>query len=265
MFRRDFVNLDEKVRYIKKAKDQNRLIIFVGAGVSKNSDLPDWEQLIRVFIDKLNYPNRDGEKLSSDEYLKIPQYYYNIYGKEEYEKVIKEELDRKGEPNDIHKLIFKLNPMHIITTNYDRLLEDTIIEQRMLFDVISKDRDLLDSKKNNYIIKMHGDIKELGNIVLKENDYLNYSQNHILIETYIKSLLVSNTFLFIGYSLNDYNLKQIISWVDYLAKSYTNINDRPKNFIIQEVSEAYSGFIEDYYEKNNIFIISPCKCQYIFV
>lgn len=251
------MNLDEKVRYIKKAKDQNRLIIFVGAGVSKNSDLPDWEQLIRVFIDKLNYPNRDGEKLSSDEYLKIPQYYYNIYGKEEYEKVIKEELDRKGEPNDIHKLIFKLNPMHIITTNYDRLLEDTIIEQRMLFDVISKDRDLLDSKKNNYIIKMHGDIKELGNIVLKENDYLNYSQNHILIETYIKSLLVSNTFLFIGYSLNDYNLKQIISWVDYLAKSYTNINDRPKNFIIQEVSEAYSGFIEDYYEKNNIFIISP--------
>lgn len=102
------MNLDEKVRYIKKAKDQNRLIIFVGAGVSKNSDLPDWEQLIRVFIDKLNYPNRDGEKLSSDEYLKIPQYYYNIYGKEEYEKVIKEELDRKGEPNDIHKLIFKL-------------------------------------------------------------------------------------------------------------------------------------------------------------
>lgn len=35
------MNLDEKVRYIKKAKDQNRLIIFVGAGVSKNSDLPD--------------------------------------------------------------------------------------------------------------------------------------------------------------------------------------------------------------------------------
>lgn len=70
-------------------------------------------------------------------------------------------------------------------------------------------------------------------------------------------MLVSNTFLFIGYSLNDYNLKQIISWVNYLAKGYTDINDRPKSFIIQEVSEAYSGFIEDYYEKNNIFIINP--------
>ena len=251
------MNLDDKIRYIKKARDEDKLIIFVGAGISKNSNLPDWEQLIKVFVDKLNYPISEGNKLSSDEYLKIPQYYYNIYGNEEYKKVIKEELDVERQPNDIHELIFKLNPKHIITTNYDRLLEYTVVEQRMLFDVITKDKDLLDSKKSKYIIKMHGDIKELDNIVLKENDYLNYSQNHILIETYIKSLLVDNTFLFIGYSLNDYNLKQIISWVDYLAKGYKDINDRPKNFIIQEVSEAYSGFIGNYYEKNNIFIINP--------
>lgn len=251
------MNLDEKIRYIKKAIDEDKLIIFVGAGISKNSNLPDWEQLIKVFVNKLNYPISEEQNLSSDEYLKIPQYYYNIYGSEEYKKVIKEELDVERQPNDIHKLIFKLNPKHIITTNYDRLLEDTVVEQRMLFDVITKDKDLLDSKKSKYIIKMHGDIKELDNIVLKENDYLNYSQNHILIETYIKSLLVDNTFLFIGYSLNDYNLKQIISWVDYLAKGYKDINDRPKNFIIQEVSEAYRGFIGNYYEKNNIFIINP--------
>lgn len=251
------MKLDEKIRYIKNAKDEDKLIIFVGAGISKNSNLPDWDQLIKVFVNKLNYPINEGKELSSDDYLKIPQYYYNIFGNEEYKKVIREELDVERQPNDIHELIFKLNPKHIITTNYDRLLENTIIEQRMLFDVISKDKDLLDFKKGNYIIKMHGDIKELDNIVLKENDYLNYSQNHILIETYIKSLLVSNTFLFIGYSLNDYNLKQIISWVDYLAKSYTDISDRPKSFIIQEIDETHSAFIEDYYEKNNIFIINP--------
>lgn len=161
------MDLDEKVREIKKAKDENKLIIFVGAGISKNSDLPDWEQLIKVFVDKLNYPISKEKELSSDEYLKIPQYYYNIYGNEEYKRVIKEELDVERQPNDIHELIFKLNPKHIITTNYDRLLEDTVIEQRMLFDVISKDKDLLVSKKSNYIIKMHGDIKELDNIVLK--------------------------------------------------------------------------------------------------
>ena len=70
----------DKIKYIKKARDEDKLIIFVGAGISKNSNLPDWEQLIKVFVDKLNYPISEGNKLSSDEYLKIPQYYYNIYG-----------------------------------------------------------------------------------------------------------------------------------------------------------------------------------------
>ena len=251
------MQLDEKVTYIKNAINKNKLIIFVGAGVSKNSNLPDWGQLIKVFVDKLNYPNSDVKTLSTDEYLKITQYYCNIHGNEAYEKVIKEILDIDAQPNEIHELIFKLNPTHIITTNYDRLLESTATEKRMLFDTISNDKDLLDSKKSNYIIKMHGDIKNLENIVLKENDYLNYSQNHILIETYIKSLLVNHTFLFIGYRLNDYNLKQIISWVDYLAKGYTGITDRPKHFIIQETDEEYRLFIEDDYKQNNIFVINP--------
>lgn len=258
------MNLEEKVRYIKEASEKNKLIIFVGAGVSKNSDLPNWEELIKVFVKRLNYPIKDGKDISSDEYLKIPQYFYNMHGDEKYKEIIREQLDHTKEPNRINELIFELNPKHIITTNYDQLLENTVIVNRMLFDVVCKDKDLLDSEKSNYIIKMHGDIKDLDNIVLKENDYLNYSQNHILIETYIKSLLVNNTFLFIGYSLNDYNLKQIMSWVDYLAKGYENensidqsINNRPKNFIIQEIDKKYNGFIEDYYEKNNIFIIDP--------
>ena len=36
-------------------------------------------------------------------------------------------------------------------------------------------------KDENYIIKrMHGNIDDIQNIVLKEDDYLNYSQNHII-------------------------------------------------------------------------------------
>jgi len=56
------------------------------------------------------------------------------------------------------------------------------------YAVITKDDDILSKKGRNYIIKMHGDIDDIENIVLKEDDYLNYSQNHIIIETFIKSL-----------------------------------------------------------------------------
>ena len=64
---------------------------------------------------------------------------------------------------------------------------------------------------------MHGDINDIKNVVLKEDDYLNYSKSHELIEMFIKSLLFDKTFLFVGYSLNDNNLKLIMSYINYMA------------------------------------------------
>lgn len=58
---------------------------------------------------------------------------------------------------------------------------------------------------------MHGDFKN-HNIVFKEDDYLNYSYKFPLIENYVKSIISTHTVLFLGYSYNDIDLKQIIKW-----------------------------------------------------
>ena len=99
--------------------------------------------------------------------------------------------------NIIDELIIQLNPEHIVTTNYDHLIEDVKHPYVSNYTVIECDGDLLEKNGRRYIIKMHGDIDKLEEIVLKEDDYLKYSQNHILIETYIKSLLIDKTFLFV--------------------------------------------------------------------
>lgn len=64
---------------------------------------------------------------------------------------------------------------------------------------------------------VHGDFKH-NNFVLKEEDYLNYSDNFKLIETLVKSIFSTNTVVFIGYSLNDYNIKLILNWTKTLLK-----------------------------------------------
>ena len=125
--------------------------------------------------------------------------------------------------NIIDEIIVKLQPEHIITTNYDHLLENVNDPRVSKYAVITKDDDILSKKGRNYIIKMHGDIDDIENIVLKEDDYLNYSQNHIIIETFIKSLLIDKTFLFVGYSLNDNNLKLIMSYIDFFVKENMNM------------------------------------------
>lgn len=150
--------------------------------------------------------------------MKIPQYFFDTKGATGYYKLLDSVFRKPYKPNDIDELIIELDPEHIITTNYDHLIEDVVNPNVSNYTVIKNDKDLLEQDGRRYIIKMHGDIDNVEELVLKEDDYLKYSQNHIIIETYIKSLLVDKTFLFVGYSLNDNNLSLIMSYIDYFVK-----------------------------------------------
>ncbi|MDP1801296.1 MAG: SIR2 family protein [Bacteroidota bacterium] len=195
-------NFHASIKKIIEAKNQNKLVVFVGAGVSLNSGIPKWDTLIDILKDDLNIGD---EK----DFLKIPQLYYRQRGENEYITKVRSALKyKKAKFNEIHKLIFELKPLHVITTNYDDLLEQYVQQNSLPYQVISRDSDLPYVSSNNYIIKMHGDLG-IGNIVLKENDYLNYSHNFPLIESYIRSLFATKLILFIGFSYSDWNIKFI--------------------------------------------------------
>lgn len=261
------MNLYEKIDLIRNAKEEDRLIIFIGSGVSFNSGVPQWKGLVQELARQLSYHKckkceyrKNYEKcqqyrecnITGDEFLKIPQFYYNAHPKK-YFDIIKKVLDIEAEPNELNRIIMEIKPKHIITTNYDRLIEKTNHSNRLIYKNIYKDEDLLDMYSNNYIIKMHGDIKDLKNIVLKENDYLSYSQNHILMETKIKSLLLDHTFVFVGYSLNDYNLKLIMKWRDIIADQYNKSDKKCKSFIIDP--SKHEKYEKSYYENNSVYVI----------
>ncbi len=80
-----------------------------------------------------------------------------------------------------------------------------------MYDVIAADYELVESESNSKIIKMHGDF-EHDNYVFTEEDYLNYQDNFPLIENYVKSIISTHVVIFLGYSFNDIDLKQIFNW-----------------------------------------------------
>lgn len=238
--------LDTSIKKIKEASENNKLVAFVGAGVSANSGMPTWNELIKEFAKDLG--EFDVDK-SPDLYMKIPQYYFNERGEKEYfEKLNEVFLKKKYKLNPIHKEIFKLKPTHIITTNYDTLLEEAAIEEGQFFHTVKHDLDLPYDNFNKTIIKMHGDF-ENRNIVLKEDDYLNYSSNFTLIESYIKSLIATNTVLFIGYSVNDSNFNLIFQWVKNILKNHF----QPAYLI--ESNKEYSRMEQAYYKNRGINIL----------
>lgn len=114
---------ENEFQRILEAAQNNALTFFVGAGVSKVSNAPSWKELINSIYKMINRtPKGDGEDYSADEYLQIPQMYYYTLGddKKQYFDLVKEKIqDNTLIPNNIHREIFKLNPVSILTTNYD--------------------------------------------------------------------------------------------------------------------------------------------------
>ena len=192
------------IRQIKQAMRQNKLVIFAGAGVSKSAGVPLWGELIDELKKELDLPQYETD------YLKIPQLYKNLRKGKEFLERVKDILrDGDVQYNKIHEALLDLKPCHIVTTNYDDLFEQAIANSNENFFTVSKDEDLPFNRGERLLIKMHGDFKS-GNIVLTENDYLDYANNFPLIRSYVMSLFASKLVLFVGFSFSDINLKYIL-------------------------------------------------------
>ncbi|MCE2060535.1 nicotinic acid mononucleotide adenyltransferase, partial [Streptococcus thermophilus] len=233
------------VSQIKKSIKENSLILFVGAGISANSNLPTWGELIQSFKKELYLPDDD-----SNDYLRVAQYYYDTFGKNQYTKKIEEVFSSKGtsKPNELHSLIEKIAPKHIITTNYDSLLEDQFESGLLKYNVVAEDKDIPYTSSERYLIKMHGDFGK-KNIVLKEDDYLDYALNFPMVSTLIQSLIMNHTLLFVGYSLGDSTFNSIFRLIQNTFKL-------DAKFAYFYTPEEPSMIIRDYYKKQGIIIVS---------
>lgn len=194
------------IKRIQEASRNGRLVLFVGAGVSKNSGVPMWGEL----IEKMKSELPESVRNEKDD-LKLAQLYKDSRGEKEYLEMVMDTLyHNKVIPNPIHKELLALAPAHIVTTNYDDLIEQEIRNEYKQFAIVRSDKDMPNMTYPNALIKMHGDYT-LGNIVLAENDYYNYPKTFALTRAFVQSLFASKLIVFVGFSFADINLKMILN------------------------------------------------------
>lgn len=237
---------------IKEASDTNRLVLFIGSGVSINSNVPSWVELVKTFATELGIDtSKINNTTDTNTLLKIPQQYEVHRGKKEYWDLIQKVIGQDYMPNQINEAIFKLKPSSIITTNFDDLIEQAANIERERYHLVAKNEDLPYARHDNMLIKMHGDLKQ-RNIVLKESDYLRFSRDFIAIETYIKALFSYKLVLFLGYSANDPDFKLMFQSVkDVLGGDF-----QPAYLI--NTSDYYDQLEFEYYRDRGINLLF-CK------
>ncbi|MGR6342640.1 SIR2 family protein [Priestia megaterium] len=240
------------VQEITKAAKNNNLIFFIGAGISRISNYPQWGELVDKYYINL-YGEQKEDSYSSDEYLRIPQIFHDVEGPEAYDKLLEDVFSVDRDTNSIHKKILAMNPVHILTTNYDNLIEKACWERGQYLSVISSEEDVANSTSSRYLLKVHGDFSKGykgEHVILKESDYMNYERNFPLISNLMKTLMATHTIVFIGYGLGDYNINSLLNWVRQLQKDgYT------KPFFIRGDHEPVEEKTAVYYEKRGLRII----------
>jgi len=119
-------------------------------------------------------------------------------------------------PTRVHQLVADLSRpfTKIITTNYDRLLEQALRRVRKGFVLIVRDSDVpyFDETKI-IVIKMQGCITQPDSLVITEDDYEEFLVRLPTLSDVIRALFATKTLIFIGYDLEDRGFKRLYAHV----------------------------------------------------
>lgn len=202
----------------------NRVVPLIGAGFSKNGiissgeNIPDWSELGRAiaqYIPNYTYTNAlDAISLFESEFSR---------GKL-IETLAKETKVNLIQPGTAHQALAKILFETICTTNFDFLIEQTLTEQKIpQSTIVSEERLSISTKEQTKVIKLHGDFNHPSRMVITENDYDNFVDKNKVLSTYISNLFITKTLLFVGYSLDDTDIRTLWSVIgSRLGRLQTN-------------------------------------------
>lgn len=213
---------------------ENNVILFVGAGVSKNLGLPTWSELVNHIADELGYDpevyKSFGDSLALAEYYRLKTGGIGPLRSWMDTNWHSSKVDLQG--SEIHKLIAKSKFPMVYTTNYDRWLERSYELYGKKYTKIASVSDIAKIKDGvTQVIKFHGDFDNDDTIVLDESSYYERLEFETPLDIKLRSDVLGKSVLFIGYSLTDVNLRFLFYKLAKLWKSNNGGGVQPRSYV----------------------------------
>lgn len=230
---------------------QGECLPVIGAGFSLNAILPDGEHMPLWNDLCVEVSNRLGEE-SSGNPIKDLSNYCDKNKKWGLVNLLRDCLHiRTARPGSAHIEFATLPFKQVVTTNFDFLLERAYeATNRSYLPVVDEDMLAFSPAVGEIkLIKMHGDLHHPSLLVVTEDDYDGFSINRERMSMVIANLLISNTILFIGYSIDDPDFRQIWN----LVKKYFGEFRRPAYALVVDPTKSK---IDEYTRRGVTKIIS---------
>lgn len=202
---------------LKHTIKNNKVSIFMGAGVSASAGVVTWDNLLEQLCVKkeINKIDSDIDSVIKGRYIideykkkeKIPdEFYYDMRG------ILYANTHSSKLIESIANLINTCRIESIISYNYDDLVEQEVNKTNRCYPVYAKTRPV--EGNNFYIYHVHGFIPKNGiwsDIVLGEREYHKiYQESYNWGNVEQLHALCRSSCLFIGLSMTDPNLRRLI-------------------------------------------------------
>lgn len=204
------------IKTLKQIYLENKLVPFIGAGLSRPFRIPDWKSLLielnKELIEDIDIQKMILEEIISEKYWEAVDDIINYSFKDERyiqqmvvnilnTLMIKDVENQDSNYRDLNIL----EVPYYITTNYDNLLGrhiKGIYQTTILNNSDASTQQWARDKKGKRIIHLHGDIANFGTIVLSKKSYddIYSSKKYKELFNFFRS---GYTFLFLGFSFSD--------------------------------------------------------------
>ncbi|MBC7383393.1 MAG: SIR2 family protein [Bacteroidia bacterium] len=213
--------------------------MFIGSGLSRRYlNLPTWEELLIKFFNNSNiigdfeyYQSKSNNNLPAltsalaNEFHEVwwkdikfedARTTYKTFAKEKINLPLKIEIanliqniQKQEKQFDKEISLLKESVIDgIITTNWDTFLETVFSD----YNVFIGQQELLFSESISIgeIYKIHGCVTTPQSLIITEEDYNDFNNRNAYLAAKLLTIFVEHPIIFIGYSLSDQNIQQII-------------------------------------------------------
>lgn len=227
----------ELPKYLLDQIAEGNVVLFLGSGASvgalhpNNDNVPIGQKLSDLIAEKFlgeGYKNQPLQyiaelAISETDLFTVQKFIADIF--------------RKYKPNSHHKIIPTLVWKAIITTNYDLIIEDSYQDTKKSPQELAtfvKDgervRDKMTSNKSLPFYKIHGCINHINDInlplILTPEQFITHKENRERLFSRILELGRDYTFLFVGFSFADYDIRLMLLELDKLKEG------KPRSFMV---------------------------------
>lgn len=231
------------------------LCLFVGTGFSKHltgGAAPDWKTLLKQCCSALANPDQLIDELFPggqanmplEECASIISLQMKKEGKDIYGTIADEILKLQCDPaiaKPIRDFAAKHPSLRFITTNYDLLIEDDILDGK--HTAFCPGFPVNRQRMHNEVYHIHGAVKFPEGMVVTADDYYRFINFPNYFSKRLDTLIEENTTVIIGYSLGDINFKSILN-----AHRYSSSHAVNRQHLFYLSRKKVPQHVKDYYD-----------------